>query len=232
MKALKFFGLAVSAVVVAYGAYVLYLSFYPYLANGAVPGNKVAERASANNDLEACGKIKTYPFPLFMEGFDITRDEIKAGCYYKLAELKKDESICNYARLYVYRPDDYVRSCEQNAVSRRLTWGEVFFVFTDARGPLINVPVELREAITCKPGETCNPTVLFSGLTDKSGNMMVIASAIHGQFNVAVGGRNITGPFRVIKADHPAYTFQYPDGTTRSFNAQTDTVEVMLQATN
>ena len=88
-KLLKSIGLLILLIVAGYVAYIVYLSFDPYLANGAVPAEKVAERAAAQNDLEVCSKIKTYPFPLFLDGFDITKNEIKAVCYYKLAEIKK-----------------------------------------------------------------------------------------------------------------------------------------------
>ena len=118
MKILKTIGGLILLMVAIYVAYIAYLSFDPYLANGAVPAEHVAERAAANNDLEACGKIKTYPFPLFLEGFDITKNEIKALCYYKLAEFKKDKTICERMRPYTRgsNPDSYIKGCEEEAV--------------------------------------------------------------------------------------------------------------------
>src|SRR3989344_7004673 len=112
MRFLKVIGSIVLLVVIAYGAYILYLSFYPYLANGAVPAKKVAEKAAANNDLEACSKIKTYPFPLFISGFDVTKDDIKMFCYYKLAELKEDKTICERVRPYQTNPTVFIKGCE------------------------------------------------------------------------------------------------------------------------
>ena len=113
---LKGIGVLLLLIIVGFGAYMVYLSFDPYYANNAIEAEKVAEKAAAQNDLEACSKIKFSPF--FWEGVDITRNEIKALCYYKLAEIKKDKTICERMRPYTQgpNPDSYIQGCEEKAV--------------------------------------------------------------------------------------------------------------------
>jgi hypothetical protein len=94
--------------VASYVLYIVFLSFYPYTVNGPTNVDRLVEKATANHDIKACGKIRTYPFPLFIQGFDETTDGLKNLCYFLLARSLKDESICNHIDL----PNDmYKNSC-------------------------------------------------------------------------------------------------------------------------
>lgn len=75
-------------------SYIIYLHANYYIANGMVDSEKIALIAAEKKDPSICGKIRTGPF--FLEGIDVTTEDIIFGCYLETAKLLNNEEICDY----------------------------------------------------------------------------------------------------------------------------------------
>ncbi|MFA5132209.1 MAG: hypothetical protein WC444_02665 [Candidatus Paceibacterota bacterium] len=113
MKTLfKVFGIIALLLLIAVVVFGVYRNSYPYLADGAMDAERIAYMAATEKDLTICSKIKT-PV-LFLNGFDITREDIKALCYQKQAGFMKDKSVCDLVKPYSSdtRGSSHVNSCK------------------------------------------------------------------------------------------------------------------------